>query len=122
MASFNIRGRYLFPFESRLRVFFNHLNHLVQGCGSLKNSQIESLHKKYFYVSPWTSRASGRKTMQARFRTEAFDSNFTTVAIVNLCRHNFTQIANFVIFFVSSISYRPTDLSLLKEFSKNVTF
>ena len=48
MASFNIRGRYLFPFESRLRVFFNHLNHLVQGCGSLKNSQIESLHKKYY--------------------------------------------------------------------------
>ena len=49
-------------------------------------------------------------------------SNLTTVAIVKLCCHNFTQIANFVIFFVSSISYRPTDLSLLKEFSKNVTF
>ena len=49
-------------------------------------------------------------------------SNFSTVAIVKLCCHNFTQIANFVIFFVSSISYRPTDLSLLKEFSKNVTF
>ena len=65
MASFNIRGRYLFPFESRLRVFFNHLNHLVQGCGSLKNSQIESLHKKYFYVSPWTSRASGWQTERA---------------------------------------------------------
>ena len=48
--------------------------------------------------------------------------NFTTVAIVKLCCHNFTQIANFVIFFVSSISYRPTDLSLLKEFSKNVDF
>ena len=47
-------------------------------------------------------------------------SNFTTVAIVKLCCHNFTQIANFVIFFVSSISYRPTDLSFLKEFSKNV--
>ena len=51
MASFNIRGRYLFPFESRVRVFFNHLNHLDQGCGSLKISQIESLPKKYFYVS-----------------------------------------------------------------------
>ena len=49
-------------------------------------------------------------------------SNFSTMAIVKLCCHNFTQIANFVIFFVSSISYRPTDLSLLKEFSKNVTF
>ena len=45
-------------------------------------------------------------------------SNFTTVAIVKLCCHNFTQIANFMIFFVSTISYRPTDLSLLKEFSK----
>ena len=49
-------------------------------------------------------------------------SNFTTVAIVKLCCHNFTQIANFMIFFVSTISYRPTDLSLLKEFSKNVSF
>ena len=48
--------------------------------------------------------------------------NFTTVAIVKLCCHNFTQIANFMIFFVSAISYRPTDLSLLKEFSKNVSF
>ena len=48
--------------------------------------------------------------------------NFTTVAIVELCCHNFTQIANFMIFFVSTISYRPTDLSLLKEFSKNVSF
>ena len=36
-------------------------------------------------------------------------SNFTTVAIVKLCCHNFTQIANFIIFFVSTISYRPTD-------------
>ena len=49
-------------------------------------------------------------------------SNFTTVAIVKLCCHNFTQIANFMIFFVSTISYRLTDLSLLKEFSKNVSF
>ena len=49
-------------------------------------------------------------------------SNLTTVAIVKLCCHNFTQIANFMIFFVSTISYRPTDLSLLKEFSKNVSF
>jgi hypothetical protein len=49
-------------------------------------------------------------------------SNFTTVAIVELCCHNFTQIANFMIFFVSTISYRRTDLSLLKEFSKNVSF
>ena len=48
--------------------------------------------------------------------------NFTTMAIVKLCCHNFTQIANFMIFFVSTISYRPTDLSLLKEFSKNVSF
>ena len=36
--------------------------------------------------------------------------------------HNFTQSAYLMIFFVSSISYRPTDLSLLKEFSKNVSF
>ena len=27
-------------------------------------------------------------------------SNFTTVAIVKLCCHNFTQIANFMIFFL----------------------
>ena len=49
-------------------------------------------------------------------------SNFSTMAIVKLCCHNFTQIANLMIFFVSTISYRPTDLSLLKEFSKNVIF
>ena len=49
-------------------------------------------------------------------------SNFTTEAIVTLCCHNFTQITNFMIFFVSTISYRPTDLSLLKEFPKNVSF
>ena len=49
-------------------------------------------------------------------------SNFTTVAIVKLCCHNFTQNPNFMIFFVSTISYRPTDLSLLKEFSKNGNF
>ena len=48
-------------------------------------------------------------------------SNFITVAIVKLCCHNL-QIANFMIFFVSTISYRPTDLSLLKEFSKIVSF
>ena len=45
-------------------------------------------------------------------------SNFTTVAIVKLCCH---KLQNFD-FFVSTISYRPTDLSLLKEFSKNVRF
>ena len=49
-------------------------------------------------------------------------SNFTTMAIVKLCCHNFTQSAYFMIFFASSISYRPTDLSLLKEFSKNFSF
>ena len=35
---------------------------------------------------------------------------------------NYTQSAYFMIFSVSSISYRPTDLSLLKELSKNVGF
>ena len=49
-------------------------------------------------------------------------SNFTNVAIAKLCCHNFTQIANFMIFFVSTICYRHIDLSLLKEFSKNVSF
>ena len=49
-------------------------------------------------------------------------SNFTTMTIVKLCCHNFTQSAFFMIFLVSSISYRPTDLSLLKEFFKNVSF
>ena len=44
------------------------------------------------------------------------------MTIVKLCCHNFTQIANFMNFFVSTFSYGPTDLSLLKEFSKNVNF
>ena len=47
-------------------------------------------------------------------------SNFTNVAVVKLGCHNFTKIANFMIFFVSTISFRPTDLSLLNKFSKNV--
>ena len=38
-------------------------------------------------------------------------SNLCTMTIVKLCWHNFTQSA--YDFFVSSISYRPTDLSLL---------
>ena len=45
-----------------------------------------------------------------------------TMTIVKLCWHNFTQSAYFMIFSVSSISYRPIGLSLLKEFSKNVSF
>ena len=49
-------------------------------------------------------------------------SNFTTMTIVILCCHKFTQSAYIMIFFESSISHRPTDLSLLKEFSKNVSF
>ena len=49
-------------------------------------------------------------------------SNLCTMTIVKLCCHNFTLSAYFMIFSVSSISYRPTDLSLLKEFSKNVSF
>ena len=47
-------------------------------------------------------------------------SNFTNVAVVKLGCHNFTKIANFMIFFVSTILFRPTDLSLLNKFSKNV--
>ena len=50
------------------------------------------------------------------------NSNLCTMTIVKLCWHNFTKSAYFMIFFVSCISYRPTDLSLLKEFSKNVSF
>ena len=49
-------------------------------------------------------------------------SNLCTMTIVKLCWHNFTQSAYFMTFFVSSISYRPTDLSLLRELSKNVSF
>ena len=45
-----------------------------------------------------------------------------TMTIVKSCWHNFTQSAYFKCFFVSSISYRPTDLSLLKEFSKKISF
>ena len=54
--------------------------------------------------------------------TEPLISNFTTMAIVKLCCHNFSQSAYIMILFVSSISYRPPDLSLLKEFPKNVSF
>ena len=45
------------------------------------------------------------------FRTEAI---ITTMAVVKLCCHNLSQTAYIMIFFVSSISYRPTDSPLLK--------
>ena len=45
-----------------------------------------------------------------------------TMTIEKSYWHNFTQSAYFMIFCVSSISYRPTDLSLLEEFSKKVSF
>ena len=77
-------------------------------------------------IDEWTSRASGRKAMQARLRRVAMAElaiYVHTMTIFKLCRHNLTQSTYFMIFFVSSISYRPTtDLSLLKEFSKNVSF
>ena len=49
-------------------------------------------------------------------------SNLCAMTIVKLCWHNLTQSAYFTIVCVSSISYRPTDLSLIKEFSNNVSF
>ena len=39
-------------------------------------------------------------------------SNLCTMTIVKLCWHNFTQSAYFIIFLVSSISYKPTDFSM----------
>ena len=91
---------------------------------------------KNLRVDPEQKTHANRSSVLSRGYREALDgrlcrpdsegrpliSNLTTVAIVKLCCHNFTQIANFMIFFVSTISYRPIDLSLLKEFSKNVTF
>ena len=45
------------------------------------------------------------------------------MTIVKLCCHNFTQSAYFMIFLcVYSICHRPTDLSLLKQFSKIISF
>ena len=44
------------------------------------------------------------------------------MTIVKLCWHNFKQSAYFIIFFESSIFYRPTYLSLLKEFFQNASF
>ena len=38
----------------------------------LSDAACKQQQKRYKYVKSWTSRASGRKTMQARFRTEAF--------------------------------------------------
>ena len=52
--------------------------------------------------------------------------NFSKSAIlitdVQSCWYNFTPNAYFMTFFVSTISYRPIDLSLLKEFSKSDSF
>ena len=44
---------------------------------------------------------------------------FSTVIKVNFSCKNSTTSANFRSFFVHGISYTPTDLSLLKGFSKN---
>ena len=62
----------------------------------------------------WTSRASGRKAMQARHQTVAM--------IVKSCFVPQLLTKCIWLYFVSSISYRPTDLSLSKEFSKIGSF
>ena len=68
---------------------------------------------------PWTSRSSGQKAVQAKVQSPN-GGHELAIYVVKLCRHNFTQSAYFMIFLCVSISYRPTDLSLSKEFSKNV--
>ena len=47
---------------------------------------------------------------------------FTTVALIKFSCANSTISANFMPFFVSDISYRPTDLPIVKEFLKLFSF
>ena len=44
---------------------------------------------------------------------------FTMMTIVKSCCHNFTKSAYFMIFSLSSISYRPTDFILIKRIFQN---
>ena len=47
---------------------------------------------------------------------------FTTVALIKSSCTNSTMTANFMPFCVSDISYRPPELSLVKQFSKKGHF
>ena len=105
-----------------------HTSLSFQYCLILKKKRTKLLFTNLYYVNKTDRLSRGHRELLDRrlYRPDSEQRplvrNFTTVAIVKLCCHNFTQIANFMIFFVSTISYRPTDLSLLKEFSKNVSF
>ena len=60
--------------------------------------------------------------LQAKFRTEAFGKQFYYCGYSRIVLPQLHPNWKFYDFFVSTISYRPTDLSLLKEFSKNGNF
>ena len=60
--------------------------------------------------------------MQAKFRTEAFGKQFYYCGYSEIVLPQVHTKCQFYDFFVSTIFYRPTDLSLLEEFSKNVDF
>ena len=73
-------------------------------------------------IYPWTSKASGRKAIQARFRTVAINWQFMYYDYSKIMLAQLHTKCIFHDFFVSCISNRHTDLSLLKDFSKNVSF
>ena len=60
--------------------------------------------------------------MQARFQTVAMNLQFMYYDYSKIMLAQLHTKCIFHDFFVSSISYRLTDLSLLKEFSKNISF
>ena len=96
-----INGVHLFTFLLNL-ISLYHLVNLPFACGH-RELLDGRLYRPDSEVWPWTS-------------------NLCTMTIVKLCFHNFTQSTYFIIFCVSSISYRPTQLSLSKEFFKRVSF
>ena len=117
-------GLYLFIIYSRLSNKHGGWNEYRGGAKVVKSLNIEVGINIFWKKLVHNSNRGYRDGRLCRPDSEQrpLVSNFDSVAIVKLCCHNFTQIANFMIFFVSAISYRPTDLSLLKEFSKNVNF
>ena len=81
-----------------------------------------------FHIFSPKSRRGHRELLEGRLcmpdsEQRPFVSNFTTVAkYIKIVLPQLHPNCKFYDFFVSSISYRPTDLPSLKEFSKNVSF
>ena len=92
------------------------------------STHLSKFDQTFHIFSPKSSRGH-RELLDGRLcmpdsEQRPFVSNFTTVTTyIKIVLPQLHPNCKFYDFFVSTTnSYRPTDLSLLKEFSKNVSF